>query len=129
MAMSAIAAVLSASMTLPSDAGFVLAIGTVTVLLAVSVLLSDLVLLAVGTLGTLLVLPAAVIEWFPASDAAPFVLLALGLLLVAVAVWTSRRHRETSAYPSRDSQRLPKRAAVAAATAVVVVAAAVTFFA
>jgi hypothetical protein len=123
--LGAAAMVVSASMTLPTDAGFVLAIGTVAFIVALAVLLSDLLLLAVGAFGTLMVLPAAATEWFPDSDAVPFVLLAMGLLLVLTAVWTARRHRDRPREPGRDWGRLPGRTALLASIVVLVVAAAV----
>jgi hypothetical protein len=61
--LGAAAMVVSASMTLPTNAGFVLAIGTVAFVVALAVLQSDLLLLAVGAMGTLMVLPAAATEW------------------------------------------------------------------
>jgi hypothetical protein len=120
--LGAAAMVVSASMTLPTNAGFVLAIGTVAFVVALAVLQSDLLLLAVGAMGTLMVLPAAATEWFPDSDAVPFVLLAMGLLLVLAAVWTARRHRDRPREPGRDWGRLPRTTALVAAGVVLVVA-------
>jgi len=96
--LAAAAAVVAAVMTLPTDWGFGLATGTVAVIVVTAVVQADLVLLAVGAAGTLLVIPSAVAEWFPDSTAVPFVLLGLGLALVGVAVWTARRRpaRRTS---------------------------------
>jgi hypothetical protein len=104
--LGAAAMIVGATMTLPTDAGFVLAIGTVIFIVAMAVSLSDLLLLAVGAIGTLVVLPAAVTEWFPDSDVVPFVLFALGLLLVLVAVWTARRQRSRPRAPGRDRRQL-----------------------
>lgn len=123
--MAAVAMVVGAMITTPADAGFLLAIGTVTLLVALAVLLSDLPLLAVGALGTLNVLPAAVSEWFPDSDAVPFALLGVGLVLVLLAVWTARRHRDRPQDRLRDWSRLPAKAAVASAAAVIAAATAV----
>ena len=92
---AAAAAIVASLMTLPTDGGFGLAIVTVTVVVALAVFSADLLLLAVGAVGTLLVLPAAVYEWFPDSQAVPFALLLAGLLLIAVAVWTTRRRMPT----------------------------------
>jgi hypothetical protein len=55
---------------------------------------ADLLLPSIGPVGTLGVLPSAVNEWFPGSPAVPFVLRGVGLLLVVVAHWTARRHRD-----------------------------------
>jgi hypothetical protein len=109
-------------MTLPTNAGFALAIGTVAFVVAVAVLQSDLLLLGVGAIGTLMVLPAAATEWFPDSDAVPFVLLAMGLLLVLTAVWTARRHRDRPREPGRDWGSLTRSTALLAVVVVVVVA-------
>ena len=125
LSLGAAAMVVGSTLTLPADAGFVLAIGTVAFIVAMAVLLSDLLLLGVGAAGTLMVLPAAVTEWFPDSDAVPFVLLAMGLLLVLTAVWTARRHRDRPREPVRDWGRLPRRTALLASIEVLVVAAAI----
>lgn len=96
LALSSAAAIVGAMTTLPTDWGFVLALVTVAGIVALAVQRADLLLLAVGALGTLGVLPAATNEWFPGSVAVPFVLLGVGLLLVAIALWTARRHRDRS---------------------------------
>jgi hypothetical protein len=93
LAASSAAMIVGSLMTLPTDAGFVLAIATVASVVVLAVGTGDLVLLGIGALGTLVVLPAAIAEWFPDSDAVPFVVLGTGLLLVGVAVWTARRSR------------------------------------
>jgi hypothetical protein len=90
---SSAAMIVGSLMTLPTDAGFVLAIATVAAVVALAVGTGDLVVLGIGAVGTLGVLPAAIAEWFPDSDAVPFVVLGTGLLLVGVAVWTARRNR------------------------------------
>jgi hypothetical protein len=125
VALGAAAMIVAATMTLPTDAGFVLAIGTVICVVAMAVLRSDLPLLAVGALGTLMVLPAAATEWFPDSDAVPFVLLAVGLLLVLTAVWTARRHRDRPRESGRDWGQLSPHTALTVAITVLVVASAI----
>lgn len=94
--LSAAAAIVGSLITLPTDWGFVLALVTIASVVALAVQRADLLLLAVGALGTLVVLPAAANEWFPGSVAVPFVLLGVGLLLVSIALWTARRHRDHS---------------------------------
>jgi hypothetical protein len=89
--LSAAATVVAAVMTLPTGWGFGLAIGTVAAVVVIAVVQGDLVLLAIGAAGTLLVIPSAAAEWFPNSSALPFVLLGVGLALVGMAVWTARR--------------------------------------
>ncbi len=101
-AASAAAMVVGALMTLPTDAGFLLAIATVAAVVALAIRTGDLLVLGVGALGTLGVLPAAIAEWFPDSDAVPFVVLATGLLLVGVSVWTARRSRVAPHRPARS---------------------------
>jgi len=56
-----------------------------------AVALGEPLLLAVGAVGTLLVLPPVVVEWLPRSAAVPVVLLLVGLCVVAAAVWVARR--------------------------------------
>jgi hypothetical protein len=98
--LSAAATVVAAVMTLPTDWGFGLAIGTVVAVVVIAVVRADLLLVAVGAAGTLLVIPSAVAEWFPDSSAAPFVFLGIGLTLVGMAVWTARRR--SARLPARD---------------------------
>jgi hypothetical protein len=97
LALSAAAAIVGGMATLPADWGFLLALATVAGVLALAVRRADLLLLSIVAAGTLGVLPAAVNEWFPGSAAVPFVLLAVGLLLVVVAVRTARRHADRQA--------------------------------
>jgi len=73
------------------DAGIVLAMATAAAIVSAAVLFRDLVLLAVGALGALVVLPPAVNRWFPDSLAAPIALLVVGALLVGAALWIARR--------------------------------------
>lgn len=122
---AAAAMVVGAMMTTPADAGMVLSLATVTSIVALAVLSTDLLLLAVGSVGTLMVLPAIVNEWFPDSQAMPFVLLGFGLLLVGVAVWTARRRKEVAVRTGRDWTALPVPWAVAGAAAALVAAAGV----
>ena len=83
-----------AALTVASESGgSVLAVVTVAALVAVAVLMRDLVLLAVATLGALTILPIVVVEFFPGVLAAAIVLLAVGVLLVGAAVAISRRRR------------------------------------
>lgn len=90
LALGATAALVGALMTLPADAGMVLAICTVVAIVVVAVIVRDLLLLAVGAVGALNILPAAVNHWFPGQLAAPLVLLVVGALLVTAAVYTAK---------------------------------------
>ncbi|WP_432479277.1 hypothetical protein [Nocardioides sp. GXQ0305] len=94
MALGAAALVIGAATTMAYDLGVGFALASAVLVVLVSVLLSDLVLLAVGAVAVLLVLPEAVDRWFPGALAAPLALLVIGLLLVVTAVWTSRRRRD-----------------------------------
>ena len=85
--------------TIPTNAGNVLALVTAAAVVATAVLFRDLLLLAVGAFGTLLVLPAVIIEWFPGSLAAPIAMLAVGAVLVGAALFVARR-RHTKPAPS-----------------------------
>lgn len=104
MALGAAAMVLGAMTTLPATEGFVLAFGTVAAVAALGVTRRDLPLLVVAAVGSLQVLPAAVMEWFPGSSLAPLALLAVGVLMVTAAVWTARGGR-----PGRPSQLVGRR--------------------
>jgi len=103
--------------TIPSDAGTVLALATVGSVVLAAVLFHDLVLLAIGALGTLNVLPAAITEWFPNTVAVPVALLALGVALVAMALWAARHGRSRPAGPTRDWSTGSPRLAVIVACA------------
>ena len=85
--------------TIPTNAGNVLALVTAAAVVATAVLFRDLLLLAVGAFGTLLVLPAVIIEWFPGRLAAPIAMLAVGAALVGAALLVARR-RHTQSAPS-----------------------------
>ena len=89
-ALAAVATLIGAVMTLPADAGMVLALCTVVAVVVVAVVIHDLLLLAVGAVGALNILPAVVNEWFPGNLAAPLVLLGVGALLVTAAVYTAK---------------------------------------
>jgi hypothetical protein len=90
MSFGALGMVFGASATMSGDAGIVLGLVTVVGVVLVAVIARELPMLAAGALGTLMIVPRAVNEWFPGDLAAPFVLLALGAGLVALAVWIAR---------------------------------------
>jgi hypothetical protein len=68
-----------------------IAVATVAGMIAYAVLGRDLVLLAVASLGTLVVLPELVVRYFPGVLSAALTLVVVGLLLVVTAVLTARR--------------------------------------
>jgi hypothetical protein len=90
MAFGAIGMVFGASGTMGWDAGIVLGLLTVAGVVLVAVIARELPMLAAGALGTLMIVPRAVNEWFPGELTAPFVLLGLGGGLVVLAVWIAR---------------------------------------
>jgi hypothetical protein len=97
--LGAAAMVIGAMMTMQYDAGIILAILTAAAIVSVAVLFRDLVLLAVGAVGALIVLPPAVSRWFPDNLAAPVALLALGALLVSSALWIAAAGRGADRLP------------------------------
>lgn len=93
LALSSAAMIFGGIFSAGTDSGAAFAVATAIGVISLAVLLRDLVVLAVGAVGMLAVLPQAITLWFPDSSAVPYVLLAVGLLLVGVAVWTARRRR------------------------------------
>ena len=88
-----------------ADAALVFSLVTVAAVVVLAVLFSDLVLLAVGALGSIQAIIAAVNEWFPNSLAAAVALLLVGGGLVATAIWIARR-RARSVPPKEPTPRL-----------------------
>lgn len=97
LVLAAIGAIVGTMTTVGADLGIVLALLTAVSLVAVAVLFRDLYLLAIGAVGCLQALPVAVSEWFPDTALVPYVLLVLGLVLVAAAIWTARHRRPAGA--------------------------------
>jgi len=112
-------AIFGAMLTAGSDAGTVLTLVTVVAVIGAAIVIRDLLLLAVGTLGLLGNLPAAITRWFPDSLAAPYALLVVGALLVVVTVWIARRRTPKVVVPRRDYSSGRVGAAVTAASGVV----------
>jgi hypothetical protein len=92
-------AVLGAMMTASSDAGTVLTLATLVLLVAAALRLGDPLLLGVAAIGVVINVPAAVARWFPGSVGVPVALLVVGLLVVLVAVVMSRRDRRRPTAP------------------------------
>lgn len=90
MSFGALGMVFGASATMTGDAGIVLGLLTVVGVVLVAVIARELPMLGAGALGTLMIVPRAVNEWFPGELTAPFVLLGLGGGLVVLAVWIAR---------------------------------------
>lgn len=102
--------------TIPTTGGIVLALATSVAVVATSVLFRDLLLLAVGALGTLLVHPSSVIELFPGDLAAPIVMLVVGALLVGAGLFIARRRHTApeAATPGHDFSVGSRAAAITA---------------
>lgn len=112
--------------TIPTYAGIALALVTAVAVVATAVLFRDLLLLAVGALGTLLVLPSSVVELFPDDLAAPIAMLVVGTLLVGAGLLIARRRptRSEAGPPAHDfSVGTPAAAITAAGVAGVTVTA------
>lgn len=120
--LAAVVAVVGAMSTIRTDAGDVLAVCTAVALVAAGILVRNLGLLAVGSIGTLVSVTVTVSDWFPGALSAPLALLVVGGALVAVAVVVARRRRTPA--PAAALAEGSPRVAVAAAAAVVVATAA-----
>jgi hypothetical protein len=111
--------------------GTALALLTLAGLIGVALAFRDLLLLAVASVGALVVLPATMSRLFPGMLSAAIALLGAGVLLVGAAVVTARRRREKPADPDRrDLSRgtlpvaLPIAACIAIATVIAILVAA-----
>jgi hypothetical protein len=121
------AAVLGAQWTIEVGWGAALAIGTAVALVALGAWLRELVLLGVGSVATLLTVPAVLGQYFPDTLAVPLALAGCGALLVAGAVATAhrRRHGPSPKRPAAGGTRTVAStiaAGVAVAVALAVVA-------
>ncbi len=117
MVLGAAGMFVGAMTTIPTHAGIVLALVTAVAVVATAVLFRDLLLLAVGAFGTLLVLPSSVIELFPGDLAAPIALLVVGALLVGAGLFIARRRhtRSEAGPPAHDFSVGTPAAAITAA--------------
>ena len=122
-AMGSAGAVIAALVTMGTTSGEVLAVLTAVALVAVAVLVQNLAVLAIASLGTLVSVTVTVSDWFPGALGAPAALLVVGGSLVAVAVSAARRRAVPR--PSRRWESGSRRTAIAAAGSVVVAAAVV----
>jgi hypothetical protein len=113
-----IGALFAASVTATQDWGLVLALATTAALVGVGVLFRDLLLLAVGAVGALLILPGAIDRWFPGALAAPLALLVAGGVLVGAAVHTARSSAGHEPRPQWAPSTGPPGVALAAASGV-----------
>lgn len=99
-------AIVGAMFTAGTDAGMILTLATIVVVIGTSVVMRDLALLVVGAVGALFNLPAAVSTWFPDSVVAAFALLVVGaLLVVASVVVVARDGRDLRTWWDRGGPR------------------------
>jgi hypothetical protein len=94
---AAVGLLIGAQLTMEVAAGHVLALATVAALLAAGVALRAVWLLGIGALGVLLVVPTAAVRYLPESVGAPLSILAVGLILLGVALWLARWPRSRRA--------------------------------
>jgi hypothetical protein len=92
--LAAAAAAVCAALVVAVEAGWghALAVGTAVAVVVLAVLLRDLVLLAIGTVATLVTVPMAVTVLWPSDLAPPLALLAAGATALTAAVTGWRRH-------------------------------------
>lgn len=113
-------ALIGAMITEGADAGMGLALATAAAVIALGVLFRDLPMLGVGTVGAFSAVPPAIDRWFP-GNAAPVVLLVMGLLLVAAAIRTAKRFgAQESDVPAHAWSAGPPTVALGLAAAVAV---------
>lgn len=117
LVLGAVGTLVGAMITLSAgDWGYVFALTTVAALVTLAVLLGDLIMLGIAAVGALQVLPATVMHFFPGALTAPLALLAAGLLLLAGALYlTRRRTRQVIRRTSRHQVGSPAAALTVAA--------------
>lgn len=118
-AIAAAGAVFCSFTTMSTDAGNVLAMATAVTLVVAAVVVRNLALLAIASIGTLVSTTVAVSDWFPGALTAPLSLLVVGGALVVVAVVVARRRR-TPAPVAPALASGTRRAALWGATSVLV---------
>lgn len=84
-------AILGAMITAEADAGVWLTLAVIVLVLAWAVVVGDLLLLGVASVGALLNLPRAIGRWFPDSASAGLAVVTVGTALLVLAVVISRR--------------------------------------
>ncbi len=119
MFLGAAGAVIAAVTTLEEGWGVLMGLATVTAVVGLALLVRDLLLLGVGAIGTLIVLPPIMDRYFPGALAPALALLALGVLLVGAAVYTTRRRGDAAPVTQPGWATGTRRAGALAALAVV----------
>jgi hypothetical protein len=84
-------AFVGAQLMMTRDLGHLVAIATVAAVIVAGTLLRRTWMLALGTLGVLVVVPQTATEFLPDSVGAPVAVFVVGAGLVAIAVWLARR--------------------------------------
>lgn len=107
LVMGSITAVFGSMTASDSDAGMVFVLLTVAAVIGTAIARHDLLLLGVGALATLVNVPAAMSRWFAGSVPAATALVVVGLLLVAVAVWMTRRSGRMAPWRSTSPATRP----------------------
>ncbi len=100
VALGSAAALFGGLTTAGSDAGAGVAVATAVAVVAAAVAFRDLLLLAVGAAGAMFSLPQAMTTWLPDAEVAPYLLLALGMILLLAAIRTARRKPVVEARPT-----------------------------
>ncbi len=85
-----------ATMTMGSAAGPALAVLTVAGLLAIGAVMHRVMFTGFGAAGTLWVIPVTANRYLPGSVAAPLAVAAVGLVLLAVALWLAKARKRTA---------------------------------
>jgi Predicted membrane protein (DUF2157) len=123
LAVASVGTLLGAMITISAgDWGYVFALVVVAVLVTLAVLLGDLIILGIAAVGALQVLPATVMHFFPGALTAPLALLLVGLVLLAAALYTTRRRVRGKSRRKFRCEIGSKRAALAIAAAIAVAA-------
>lgn len=107
MLLSGAAALAGAIVAMGDAAGVVLAIATVAGLFTCGVLMHQVTLIGIGTVGTLYVVPDVATRYLPGSVAAPVAVAAVGIVLLGVALWLARQRIKKPVGHALDGDRDP----------------------
>jgi LPXTG-motif cell wall-anchored protein len=95
--LSGAGALAGAIIAMDQAAGVLLAVATVAGLFAYVVLMHQVPLIGIGTVGTLYVVPEPATRYLPGSVAAPLAVAVVGLVLLGIALWLARQRRKEPA--------------------------------
>jgi hypothetical protein len=96
-----------AQMTMATGAGHVLALATVAGILTAGVALRQVVLLALGAIGVIILVPQTAVRYLPKNVGAPLAVFLCGLILLGVALWLAKTRRRP-ARPRRAPEKSPR---------------------